>query len=69
MRGQGRAREGLTTKCDQFDKAKDSVHTTPTYTTISFTDFTSILAHTTSATIVIQYGKRDKVSCVQGSRK
>ena len=65
----GRAREGFTKKCDQFDKAENSTHTTSTYTTTSFTIFTSIFTHTTSTTTTVQYGKRDKVASVQRSRE
>jgi hypothetical protein len=34
----------------------------PTHTTTSFTTFTSIFTHTTSATTTVQYGKHDKVA-------
>jgi len=69
MKERGRAREGLTKKYDQFDKAEDSVHTTPTHTAASFIVFTPIFTHTTSTTTASQYGERNKVASVQGSRK
>jgi len=56
-------------KCDPFDKANNSAHTTPIDTATSFIAITSIFTHTTSATTAIQYGKYNKVVCDQGIGK
>lgn len=53
-------------KCDPFDKAKDSRHTTPIRTATSFTAFTSIFSRTTSATTVINMASIIKLSVFKG---